>query len=80
MNPVMEMAVSGQITFYLSDNGFDILELDQSRLDRILQAIAEDKLLNERFQTIVIGLAKQLIPIAECDGQYLGVKRYLRDS
>jgi len=28
MNPVMEMAVSGQITFCLLDNGFDILELD----------------------------------------------------
>ena len=54
MNPVMEMAVGGQITFCLLDNGFDILELDQSKLDKILQAIAEDKLLEERFQTIVI--------------------------
>ncbi len=68
MNPVMEMVVSGQITSCLLENGFDVLELDQSKLDKILQAIAEDKLLEEHFQTIVIDLAKQLIPIAECDG------------
>ena len=68
MNPVMEMAVSGQITFCLLENGFDILELDQSKLDKILQAIAEDKLLEERFQAIVMDLAKQLLPIAGCDG------------
>lgn len=68
MNPVMEMAVSEQITFCLLDNGFDILELDQSKLDKILQAIAEDQFLNERFQTIVIDLAKELIPMDGCDG------------
>ena len=68
MNPIMEMAVSGQITFCLLDHGFDILELDQSKLDKILQAIAEDKLLKERFQTTVIDSAKELIPMAGCDG------------
>ena len=68
MNPVMEMAVGGQITFCLLDNGFDILELDQSKLDKILQAIAEDQFLNERFQTIVIDLAKEPIPMAGYDG------------
>ena len=68
MNPVMEMAVSGQNTSCLLENGFDILELDQSKLDKILQAIAEDKLLKERFQTIVIDSAKELIPMAGCDG------------
>ena len=68
MNPVMEMAVSGQITSCLLENGFDILELDQSKLDEILQAITEDKLLEERFQTLVIDLARKLIPMAGCDG------------
>ena len=56
----------------------DILELDQSKLDKILQAIAEDKLLTERFQTIVTDLAREPIPVDECDGRYLGVRRYLR--